>query len=173
WDPAQQQEFAEDLCKLFIACNVAWNSAGNPELHLFCSKYIPGAKIPDRKVLSGRVLDTLAVHAETNMKSNVSGKLATGQCDVWKSEAKAAIITMSVTVEAKLYMIAAHDVSPERKTSDNLLELMLEDIRYCEEQLGVTLIAFCTDNGGDARGMRVRLKRVRPKLVVPPCWGHQ
>jgi hypothetical protein len=33
------------------------------------------------------------------MKSNVSGKLATGQCDRWKSNAKAAIITMSVTVE--------------------------------------------------------------------------
>ncbi|KAF7344300.1 HAT family dimerization protein [Mycena venus] len=50
---------------------------------------------------------------------------------------------------------------------------MLEDMKYCEDHLGVVFIAFCTDNGGDTRGFRVRLKRLKPKLVVPPCWGHQ
>ncbi|KAF7344301.1 hypothetical protein MVEN_01721700 [Mycena venus] len=112
WDPSRQQEFAEDLCKLFIACNISWNSAGNPELFLFFSKYVPEAKIPDRRVLSGRVLDALAAQAETSMKSKVLGKLATGQCDGYKSSARAAIVTMSITVEALLYMIAAHDISP-------------------------------------------------------------
>ncbi|KAJ7238184.1 ribonuclease H-like domain-containing protein [Mycena rebaudengoi] len=173
WDPPQQEDFAQDLCKLFIACNVAWNSAANPELLLFFSKYIPEAKIPDRRVLSGRVLDTLVVQAESEMKSNVAGKLGTGQCDGWKSGAKAAIITTSVTVKAKLYTVAAHDVSPERKTADNLLELVLADMQYCETEFGIIFVGYCTDNGGDARGMRVRLKRVRPKLTVPPCWGHQ
>ncbi|KAJ6590824.1 hypothetical protein B0H10DRAFT_1830508, partial [Mycena sp. CBHHK59/15] len=163
------QEFAKDLGKLFIACNVSWNSAGNPELHLFFLKYVPGAKIPDQRVLSGRVLDTLTVQAETTMKSNMLGKLVMGQCDGWKSNSRATVVTMSIT----LYMIAAHNVSPERKTADNLLELMLKDMKYCKEQLGVIFIGFCTANGGDARGMRVRLKRVRSKLVVLPCWGHQ
>ncbi|KAJ7711534.1 hypothetical protein B0H14DRAFT_2645715 [Mycena olivaceomarginata] len=39
------------------------------------------AKIPDRRVLSGRVLDRLVIQVETEMKSKVSGKLETGQCD--------------------------------------------------------------------------------------------
>ncbi|KAJ7663381.1 ribonuclease H-like domain-containing protein, partial [Mycena polygramma] len=107
------------------------------------------------------------------MKSHVANKLATGQCDGSKNNAKAAIITTSITVEAKLYMIAAHDVSLEKKSADNLLQIVLTDIEYCEEELGVIMIGYCTDNGGDARGMRTRLKRVRPKLTVPPCWGHQ
>ncbi|KAJ7640524.1 hypothetical protein B0H17DRAFT_1149012 [Mycena rosella] len=51
--PTPQDEFAEDLCKLFVACNVAWNSAANPQLLLFFTKYVPEAKIPDRRVLSG------------------------------------------------------------------------------------------------------------------------
>ncbi|KAJ7784891.1 ribonuclease H-like domain-containing protein, partial [Mycena maculata] len=173
WEPPKQEEFAQDLCKLFVACNISWNSAANPQLNLFFSKYVPEAKIPDRRVLSGSVLDSLALQAETTMKSIVTGRLGTGQCNGWKSGAKAVIITTSVTVDIQLYMIAAHDVSPERKTADNLLQIVLEDMEYCEEELGIIMIAYCTDNGGDARGMRVRLKRVKPKLLVPPCWGHQ
>lgn len=67
-------------------------------------------------------------------------------------------------------MIAAH---PDKKSADNLLEIVLEDMKYCEDELGVVMVGYCTDNGGDAKGMRVRLKRRRMKLVVPPCWGHQ
>lgn len=57
WDPLKQEEFASDLCKVFISCNFAWNAAANPQLLLFFSKYVPEAKIPDRRVLSGRVLN--------------------------------------------------------------------------------------------------------------------
>ncbi|KAJ7939088.1 hypothetical protein B0H13DRAFT_1587241 [Mycena leptocephala] len=82
------------------------------------------------------------------MKANVSEKLGTGQCDGWKSGAKASIITTCVLdlevvmLPDQLYMIAAHDLSPERKTADNLLEIVLEDLKYCEEQLGIIFIAF-------------------------------
>ncbi|KAJ7258558.1 ribonuclease H-like domain-containing protein [Mycena rebaudengoi] len=158
WDQPAQEEFAQDLCKLF--------------LNLFFSKYVPEAKIPDRRVLSGRVLDSLAAQTEAAMKSNVGGRHGTGQCDGWKTNAKAAIISTSVTVDATLHLIAAHDISPERKTAENLLQIVLADITYCEE-LGIIMVGYCTDNGGDARGMRIRLKRVKPKLTVPPCWGHQ
>jgi hypothetical protein len=100
WDQPAQEEFAQDLCKLFVACNISWNSASNPQLNLFFSKYVPEAKIPDRRVLSGRVLDSLAAQTEAAMKSNVAGRHGTGQCDGWKTNAKAAIISTSVTVDA-------------------------------------------------------------------------
>ncbi|KAJ7891750.1 hypothetical protein B0H13DRAFT_1625867 [Mycena leptocephala] len=173
WDPPKQQEFAEDLCKLFIACNIAWNSANNPELLLFFSKYLPEAKIPHRRVLSGRVLDTLVVQVESEMKAQVSGKLGMGQCDGWKSNAKASIVTTSVTVDGKICIIAAHDVSPEKNSADNLLETVLADIEYCEREFGIIFVGYCTDNGGDAMSMRKKLQVRVPKFLVPPCWGHQ
>ncbi|KAJ7681331.1 hypothetical protein B0H17DRAFT_1230999, partial [Mycena rosella] len=37
WDLPQQEEFAQDLCKLFVACNISWNSASNAQLNLFSS----------------------------------------------------------------------------------------------------------------------------------------
>ncbi|KAJ7763398.1 ribonuclease H-like domain-containing protein [Mycena metata] len=174
WNLPKQQEFAEDLCKLFVACNVAWNSANNPELLLFFSKYVPEAKIPDRCVLSGRVLDTLILQIEEEMKSQVAGKLGMGQCDGWKSGAKASIISTSITVESTVtHLVAAHDVSPEKKTANNLLEIVLGDIQYCETEFGIIHVGYCTDDGGDAKAMRKRLQIKLPRLVVPPCWGHQ
>ncbi|KAJ7937967.1 hypothetical protein B0H13DRAFT_1588109 [Mycena leptocephala] len=100
WDSPKQEEFATDLCKLFIACNVAWNSAANPELLLFFSKYVPQAKIPDRRVLSGRVLDQLVCEIENAMKGSLSGKLGTGQCDGCRSNAKASIAVFALRVKA-------------------------------------------------------------------------
>ncbi|KAJ7865814.1 hypothetical protein B0H13DRAFT_1636906, partial [Mycena leptocephala] len=62
------------------------------------------------------------------------------------------------------YMTAAHDVPPDKKSADNLLEIVLEDRKYCEDELGIVMVGYCTDNGGDAKGMRVRLKRCRMNL---------
>ncbi|KAJ7030543.1 hypothetical protein C8F04DRAFT_961451 [Mycena alexandri] len=165
WDPPKQQEFAEDLCKLFIACNVSWTSANNPELFLFFSKYVPEAKIPDRRVLSGRVLDTLVLRVEKEMKDQVAGKLGIGQCDGWKTGAKASIISIARSVSTSfvsaginLHLVATHDVSPEKKSADNLLEIVLGDIEYCETEFGIIHVGYCTDDGGDAKAMRKRLR---------------
>ncbi|KAF7331976.1 HAT family dimerization protein [Mycena kentingensis (nom. inval.)] len=174
WEREQQEQFARDVCRLLVSCNWSWNCVSNPEFLLFFSKYVPEAKIPDRDVLSGRILDTLTREVEAGMKEKVRGKWATGQCDGWKSIAKDNIITTSSTVEGKWYLGAAHDVSPERKTAAALLEIVDGDMTAAEEQLLIQFIGYCTDNGGDAaRGMRARLKRRRKSLLVSPCWAHQ
>ncbi|KAJ7933637.1 hypothetical protein B0H13DRAFT_2306449 [Mycena leptocephala] len=59
-----------------------------------------------------------------------------------------------------------------RESQCKIQGMSIKDMKYCEGELGI-MIRYCTDNGGDARGMRIRLKRMKPKLVVPPCWGHQ
>lgn len=57
WNPPLQQEFGEDFCKLLIATRSSWNTANNPQMRLFVEKWIPGAIIPDRRTLSGSILD--------------------------------------------------------------------------------------------------------------------
>ena len=47
WTPAMQAEFGEDVCRLFIAIRASWNSANNPQMHMFIQKWIPGAIVPD------------------------------------------------------------------------------------------------------------------------------
>ncbi|KAJ7215840.1 ribonuclease H-like domain-containing protein [Mycena pura] len=173
WPPEKQEEFYDDLCRLFVACNWAWNGVANPELLLFMSRYISQAKIPDRRVLSGRVLDRLVAQFEEKVRVEVSGKLATGQCDGWKSLSKAHIISTSSTVAGKLHLTGAHDVSPERKTADNLLQIVTADMQMCKDRYGMDFIGYCSDDGGDSRGMCRRLGRVNPRLLIFPCLSHQ
>ena len=68
WPSSHQDEFNEDLCKLFISCGFAWNAASNPEMGLFMSKWIVGVKVPDRRVLSGRILDGKVVKVDAKTK---------------------------------------------------------------------------------------------------------
>lgn len=59
------------------------------------------------------------------------------------------------------------------KNADTLLKLVLEDIDHCQNVLGVEIIAWCSDAGGDAASMRRKLKSERPYLVTIDCWAHQ
>lgn len=99
WNPAVQQEFGEDLCKLLIATLSAWNIAHNPQLRLFFDKWIPGAIVPDRRTLSGPILDREAGKVEEKLMLKLKGRKATFQTDGWKNKAKQSIVATMVSVD--------------------------------------------------------------------------
>jgi hypothetical protein len=57
WSVTCQDDFHADFCKFLIANGCAWLVENNPQTCLFLDKWIPGAPKPDRKHLSGPVLD--------------------------------------------------------------------------------------------------------------------
>ena len=83
WNPPLQQEFGEDFCKLLIATRSSWNTAHNPQVRLFVEKWIPGAIVPDRRTLSGPILDREAGKVEEKLKLKLKGRKATFQTDGW------------------------------------------------------------------------------------------
>ena len=66
-----------------------------------------------------------------------------------------------------------HDVSAQPKTGEALLQLVIEDIKWSEETYGLSIIAACSDDGGDARKMRRVLLALMPWLIITLCWAHQ
>lgn len=100
-----REEFNEDLCKLFVSCGFAWNGASNPEMHLFCEKWIPGSEVPDRRLLSGRVLNQEVERVEAKTKDRAEGKIATGMSDGWKNISKTPVNTTLMVVEHKVSQI--------------------------------------------------------------------
>ena len=99
WDAVTQNDFNDDLLNVFVANNFSWNSANNLEFIKFMTKWILGAVVPDRRALSGSILDRQSQKVETRMRDKLDGKLATGQCDGWKSNAKVSVVAMMVTVD--------------------------------------------------------------------------
>ena len=102
WDAACQEDFATDLCKLFIACGVAWNVAENPQFQLFFEKRLPKADIPDRRSLSGKYLNKVSDEATGMVRKSVRNKLAMGQCDGWKNVAKTNVVSTVMSVSHKV-----------------------------------------------------------------------
>jgi hypothetical protein len=95
-----QLEFSKDFLKLLIANGAPFLFANNPETRIFADKWItPGAVIPDRKKLSGQILDDEVKMTEDRVKLKVQGKVSTGQCDGWKNNAKKSVVSTMVTVE--------------------------------------------------------------------------
>ena len=99
WNPSQQQEFGEDFCRLLIATRSSWNTANNPQMRLFVEKWIPGAIVPDRRTLSGPILDREAGKVEEKLKLKLKWRKSTFQTDGWKNKAKHAIVATMVSVD--------------------------------------------------------------------------
>ncbi|KAG9089782.1 hypothetical protein FRC06_001392 [Ceratobasidium sp. 370] len=53
-----------------------------------------------------------------------------------------------ITVNYQAHITHIQDVSADWKTAENLLQIVLGDIEYLEEELGVTLVAWCSDASG-------------------------
>ena len=71
-------------------------------MHIFFQKWLPGAVIPDRRTLSGPILDHEAAKVEENLKSKLQGRLATFTTDGWKNKAKQSIVASMVSVGSEV-----------------------------------------------------------------------
>ncbi|KAL6298476.1 ribonuclease H-like domain-containing protein [Sparassis latifolia] len=152
---------------------MAWNMADNAEMQLFMRKWVPGAKVPDRRSLSGVYLDRAFDEVESRTTMKVKGKVATGQCDGWKNVAKTSVVTSMIMVEHEAYLVRMHDMSGEPKTGDRLLELVRADIKCMSEKYRVKTIGWCTNDGPDGKKMRRLLSVVMACIICVVCWSHQ
>ncbi|KAJ7252919.1 ribonuclease H-like domain-containing protein [Mycena rebaudengoi] len=199
WNAANQAEFGEDLCKLFVTCGWSWNDANNPEFKLFFDKYLPFANIPDRRVLSGPILTGEANKVIVATRQKIEGEMATYVEDGWKNVAHTHVDTSVLCVETQPYLLKTHDMTGHPKTGDELFEIMKSDFKYAEETYGVEIIAVCTDDfeimksdfkyaeetygveiiavctddGPDGKKARRLIKAWRCSIAVFECWAHQ
>ena len=102
WDQGCQNDFAADLCKLFVACDIPWNIADHPQFHLFFEKWLPDAQLPERRSLSGVCLREVSNNAIAAEKTRVANKLAMGQSDGWKNIAKTNVTSSLMSVQRQV-----------------------------------------------------------------------
>ncbi|EUC55524.1 hAT family dimerization protein [Rhizoctonia solani AG-3 Rhs1AP] len=171
--PAQTQVFQADILRLFVANNFALRAVASVETGLFFDKYFPGAPLPTRQALSGRILKMAVQKSEEHMVEAVHGKMATGLSDGWKDKRKRALLAYMANVDAIAYTVGVEDISALPKTAENHLKIVKQAIKRCEDELGMKIVGWVSDAGGDSRGMRIRLGKERPELLLFDCWAHQ
>lgn len=72
-----------------------------------------------------------------------------------------------------MYTIKVDNVTAERKTADNLLQLVEDAIKEVEETWGSKVVAVVTDASGECRKAQCELVRKYPWLIVLDCFTHQ
>ncbi|KAJ7937874.1 ribonuclease H-like domain-containing protein, partial [Mycena leptocephala] len=154
----------------------------------FFKKWVPGADIPGRDALSGRILDAEVLSIEAGRKSEMKDELATGSVDGWSTKHDA-VQQISCNVKGKVsYFASAYSscLFSHLGNSNSASHHDEGEKDICESAhprhgghhiltlvLGIILVAFCCDSGGDSRGLRPLLLNLMPWILTIPCWAHQ
>ncbi|KAJ3730313.1 hypothetical protein C8R42DRAFT_544673, partial [Lentinula raphanica] len=165
--------FHADICWLLVSGLVSWRAVELPYWRHFFAKWIPGAILPSRQVISGQILNEEVAKADEATRGNVQGRFGTGQSDGWKNVAKQSLITGMVNVEYTPHILNVTDVSAKPKTAETLLDIILKEIEYVQKVLLIILVAWCTDASGESLKMRRLLRELFKWIVVLDCWAHQ
>ena len=87
------------LCRTAASTGWSWNSLNDPEFVHLMRLLQPDLKVPDRRTLSGTILDQEVSRVVGDLKQIVEGRLATGMCDGWKNVSKTAVVASMITVD--------------------------------------------------------------------------
>ncbi|KAF5327937.1 hypothetical protein D9758_018055 [Tetrapyrgos nigripes] len=115
--------------------------------------------LPDRKALSGPILDAQFRKVEDKIKKNISGQN----------------VTMSVNVSTKFepYLVELRRTNKDKKDAVSYCQVYENMIDTAESTYGCTVVAFCTDDDGGGGAGRVMLIKNRPWLFGVACSAHQ
>ncbi|KAF8692824.1 hypothetical protein RHS03_08537, partial [Rhizoctonia solani] len=171
--PAKTEIFQAKILRLFIANNIALCAIDSVETWLFFNQYFPGAPLPTQQALAGQILKEVVWKLEENMVKAVYGKMATGLSNGWKDKRKCALLAYMANVDATAYTVGIKDILALPKTAENHLKVVKEAIKQCKEDLGMNIVGWVSDAGGNSRGMRICLGKEHPELLLFDCWAHQ
>ncbi|TFY78156.1 hypothetical protein EWM64_g5859 [Hericium alpestre] len=174
FNPSMQKEFEEDILRAFVSAGYSFNSIHDPEVQKFYAKYLPGARLPNRKGLAGQIID----HEVVKMKSSLrvarnANTFATLQCDGLKDVSKKHLVAFMYTAKCQVHVTNFYDMTEKRKTAANLLPLMEAEYDNLVNDLHFRCIGIAGDAAGDERRARMDLMKKHLHLLVADCWAHQ
>jgi hypothetical protein len=73
----------------------------------------------------------------------------------------------------KPFILNTVDITAIAKTAESYLTIVLAEIKYAVETLGVRVVGWCTDDSGESRKMRRLLRNHFAWIIVVCCWCHQ
>jgi len=83
WNPGKQERFDSRIARITAATNFPLSWIENPEVLAFFDEFIPGAKVPTRKVLTNWIIPKEVDKLRQQAMKIVSGSEVTIQCNGW------------------------------------------------------------------------------------------
>ncbi|KAF8993154.1 hypothetical protein BDZ89DRAFT_973069 [Hymenopellis radicata] len=129
--------------------------------------------IPERRVLSGRLLEDAAEQADHNIRSFAEGNYVSASSDGWKDNSRNSVTGVHIARRGMSKLIKLIKTNKQNKDGESYCTFFLAVIDDLESETGCLVVLFCTDNDGGSHKGRDLMPIKRPWLFVAPCCGHQ
>jgi hypothetical protein len=101
--PSKQEAFSQQLLRACISAGWSFNSLSDPEVVKLFHDYIPGATIPTRQAVSGKILRAEVTRVEAEIQHTFSkGAYSVLSGDGWRDLSKTHQIAFTHTVERQV-----------------------------------------------------------------------
>ncbi|RHZ82237.1 hypothetical protein Glove_110g32 [Diversispora epigaea] len=172
---ADMKKFHTLLLQLSLSCGWAFNWINKPETEELFTFLNPFLKLPDRRLLGGRILNEAVNDSNSWMIKNLQEDQigVTVTFDGWTNVRNEHIMgIVIITSEGHPYVWKAIDISSEHETHIEVMEktnTILEELN----NNSIKVCALVTDSAGAYAASRRRLRISKKSIVFFPCFAHQ
>lgn len=169
----KKKQIDEQLARFIFSQNIPFVAVEGHQFAKFCEEMRPGYKPPNRKAMSGRLLDTIHEEVLGEIKDEVSFKdtLVLTQ-DGWSSVHNDPIIAHCFNDGKKNFLLNIIDTGSAKKTGPFCFQLLDDAIQEIKRDFDKTVFAVCTDNENKMKNARTLIKRKYPDLLIYGCAAH-
>ncbi|RHZ78817.1 hypothetical protein Glove_155g152 [Diversispora epigaea] len=172
---ADMQKFNTLLLRLSLSCGWAFHWVNKPEAEELFTFLNPYLKLPDRRLLGGRILNDAVNDSNNSMiKALQEDPIeVTVTFDGWTNVRNEHLMgIVIITSEGRPYVWKAIDISSEHETHVEVIEKINTIIKELNDN-SITICALVTDSAGAYAAARRRLRISKKSIVFFPCFAHQ
>ena len=137
-------------------------------INLLC----PGAKVADRRSMGGRLLDQVHLEEIAKVRQQLVGRNVTLAIDCWTTVSSEPVLGMAICCDGLSYLVDSVDTTGHPHTIEYMAALVPPLLNKAEDTFGVKVVAVCTDNASNMKGLREELRKINPVLAVYGCQAH-
>lgn len=169
----EKKKFDLQIGKYIYSTNTSFRAVEHPEFKKLINLMRPGYNPPNRKAISGHILDT--VYDEEMLKlKKLKGKTVSMAFDGWSNVHNEPIICASIVTEHnESYMVKTIDTSGNKHDLDYLTKIAKDVILEVNDTFEVNVSSFVTDNAANMQAMRRELKQdLNQNIITYGCSAH-
>jgi len=171
---AHKEELNKAMAKFFYACNIPFRVSENEHFKNFIQILRPGYEPPNRKQLSGNLLDKIHNEIMDQTQSELKGKTVTLMQDGWSDVHNTPIIANVLSTGESSYFLSTIDSGCNVKSADYCLKVAKEAIEEAATKFNCKVRSFVSDNEKKMVLMRKKLSELYndEKFISYGCASH-
>ena len=156
-DSAAASQLDLQIARFFYACNIPFNVAEHKEFKSMISLLRPCYSPPNRKELSGQLLNKVHDQINEHIIEQTRDKDVTLIQDGWSDIHNNPVIATAIHTSSKTYFLSAVDTGAHKKTASYCASLFEKAISEAETKFECRTVGIVTDNERKMESMRNKL----------------